>query len=168
MYTSKQWKERNKKRYRNPSYRGVILLYGRKWYKEHREECLKYSKKYQKKHKKVLKEKRKEYYRLHPDKLQKVREQHREYQKLIRLEVLSYYSKGTLCCACCKEKQIKFLTIDHILGGGRKEFERKGYGNAFYLYLRREKYPKGFQVLCYNCNCSKGFYGTCPHSQSML
>lgn len=30
-------------------------------------------------------------------------------------------------------------------------------------WLKKNDYPKGFQILCHNCNMSKGFYGYCPH-----
>lgn len=32
-------------------------------------------------------------------------------------------------------------------------------------WCRRNGYPKGFRVLCHNCNMAIGFYGYCPHSR---
>lgn len=64
------------------------------------------------------------------------------------------------CCACCQETTFEFLTIDHIDGGGRAH--RKTVHN-FYRWLRINNFPPGFQVLCYNCNCCKGVYGSCVH-----
>ena len=63
-------------------------------------------------------------------------------------------------CACCRESTYEFLTIDHIDGGGRQH--RKVIHN-FYRWLRMNNFPPGFQVLCYNCNCCKGAYGSCVH-----
>jgi len=87
------------------------------------------------------------------------------YQKRIRLEVLSYYGGTPPKCACCGEKQQEFLSIDHIEGGGNKHRREENIKNI-YKWLRKNKYPIGFQVLCRNCNFSLGAYGYCPHSSS--
>ena len=64
-------------------------------------------------------------------------------------------------CACCGEKENVFLCIDHINGEGRKHRKSMTFANI-YEWLRKNKYPEGFQVLCYNCNNAKRF-GICPH-----
>jgi hypothetical protein len=88
-------------------------------------------------------------------------------QKL-RIEVIGKYSNGSFMCACCGESNMKFLTIDHINGGGNKERkELKKLGTAFYTSLRLRKYPEGYQVLCFNCNMAKGIYKVCPHKQNV-
>ena len=79
----------------------------------------------------------------------------------LRKEVLDAYGSE---CWCCGEDEIKFLSIDHKLGGGvqhRKKLTEDG--TTLYLWLRKNKFPKGYQVLCHNCNLAKGFYGSCPH-----
>lgn len=93
------------------------------------------------------------------------------------MEALTHYSGGTPKCSCvgCCETHTEFLTIDHIDGGGgehRRELSGPGSkdkrspgGLAFYYWLRRNKYPGGFRVLCWNCNCSRGLYGYCPHEK---
>lgn len=96
------------------------------------------------------------------DNLEKVNEYLRKRYYSIRIECLNYYSNNMLECNCCKEKEIKFLSIDHINNDGakhRKEMKQKN----IYRWLKTNNYPEGFQVLCYNCNLSKGFYGECPH-----
>lgn len=84
-----------------------------------------------------------------------------------RLAVLTYYSGTIPFCACCGEKQLKFLSLDHINGGGtehrRKLGAKNGKGANIYHWVIRNRFPLGFQVLCHNCNCAKGFYGSCPH-----
>lgn len=65
-------------------------------------------------------------------------------------------------CKCCGETVFGFLTIDHINGGGsahRRSINRY----QIYRWLRKQGYPSGFQILCYNCNCAKGMLGECPH-----
>ena len=38
-----------------------------------------------------------------------------------------------------------------------------------YRWLKKHGFPKeGFQLLCYNCNCAKGFFGKCPHKKQDL
>ena len=82
----------------------------------------------------------------------------------IRLEALNHYSHGELKCACCGEREYKFLCLDHIDGGGTQH--RKSLGSKYILsYLKQAGWPEGYQVLCHNCNMAKGFYGVCPHKE---
>ncbi len=86
----------------------------------------------------------------------------------LKLNALNAY--GGALCACCGEKHVEFLTIDHVNGDGarhrRKIFGRgrAGGGSNFYNWLKRNSYPPGFRVLCYNCNCARGAFGYCPHT----
>jgi hypothetical protein len=69
-------------------------------------------------------------------------------------------------CECCGEDRFEFLTIDHIKGNGSKHRkEINGMGERLYWWLQREKFPNGFRVLCFNCNCSRGAFGYCPHKE---
>lgn len=82
----------------------------------------------------------------------------KEYQEKLRLDVLRHYTKnpsGFIECAECHEMLIPFLTIDHISGGGTKQLEELGGGYSFYLWLRRNNYPEGYQVLCRLCHDKK-------------
>ena len=83
----------------------------------------------------------------------------------LRIEVFSHYCKSDApFCQCCGDTTNEFLTIDHIEGGGnkhRKEINRRG--SSIYRWLRQNRYPAGFRVLCMNCNHSFGHYGYCPH-----
>ena len=93
----------------------------------------------------------------------------KEYRRELRLEVLSHYSDKSmdfLHCACCKELHLIFLTIDHINNDGaeqRRKLKLKS-GFAFYLWLKQNNYPEGYQVLCHNCNYAKS-HGGCPHKK---
>lgn len=66
---------------------------------------------------------------------------------------------------CCGEKEIEFLAIDHIFGGGNKEKKSLGvYGGIkFYSWLIKMDFPPRYRILCHNCNNALGFYGYCPH-----
>lgn len=130
--------------------------YFKNWMKKHIEDRKKYNKEWQKNHPKKIKEYRKR---------QNDRQYYKGYFKKIRMEVLSHYCNGEKPkCACCGENKYEFLAIDHIGGGGRKHLKEKGIkaGNL-YRWLKKNKYPKGFQILCHNCNMAKGMYGYCPH-----
>src|SRR5215469_14892323 len=75
----------------------------------------------------------------------------------VKLASLQHYSQSEIpFCACCGEKQLEFLTIDHINGDGRKHRREAGVGSHLYAWPVRNNFPDGFQVLCFNCNCSKG------------
>lgn len=84
--------------------------------------------------------------------------------KNLKKEVFLHYGNE---CICCKENRFEFLTIDHINNNGakhRKEY-KTGTGKNVCRWLKKNNYPKSFQLLCYNCNCSKGFFGYCPHEK---
>lgn len=97
---------------------------------------------------------------------QLMREAKARYNEKLKREVLSYYSRGTFRCACkgCPErsKSLAFLCIDHKNGGGNKHRKEIGI-DRLYRWLRANGYPKGFQVLCHNCNHAKHVLGRCPH-----
>ncbi len=70
-------------------------------------------------------------------------------------------------CVCCGESNQKFLTIDHINGGGT--IHRKKIHGQTYIWLVKNNYPEGFQVLCFNCNWGKyNNKGICPHNDNKL
>lgn len=97
---------------------------------------------------------------------EKRQKKRRETQNKRKLEVFNHY--GGSKCACCGETIFEFLTIDHINGGGsqhRKEIG--GLGHVLYRWLIKNNFPDGFQILCYNCNCAKGHFGTCPHKKEV-
>jgi hypothetical protein len=79
----------------------------------------------------------------------------------IRYICLCMYSLGQLRCNCCGDSTYEFLTIDHINNDGAEH--RRKIHQGLYQWLKDNDFPSGFQVLCYNCNCSKGHYGACPH-----
>lgn len=87
------------------------------------------------------------------------------FREKVKTEVLSYYGNGRLQCVCCGEKQYHFLTLDHINNDGVKERKIvRRTGHSMYIYLRRSKYPIGYQTLCFNCNSGKQINkGICPH-----
>jgi len=91
-------------------------------------------------------------------------ESDKRYRDKLRNDILIHYGGNPPTCACCGEQEIKFLGLDHINGNGTQERKRlRHFGDSLYAWLRKHDYPKGYQVLCHNCNLAKGFYGRCPH-----
>lgn len=90
------------------------------------------------------------------------------YTQKIKNEVLSHYSSNDIpICACCGEKELLFLTLDHINGNGSQERKKVGGGWSLYLFLRKNNYPNGYQVLCWNCNSGRALNGgICPHKKT--
>lgn len=104
------------------------------------------------------KEKMKAWLKANPEKRRAIEKRVRD---KIRLRILIHYGGSPPKCKCCGESQLEFLSLDHINGGGSKE--RRIYGSKLAYSLIRRGFPKGYQILCHNCNQAKGYYGKCPH-----
>lgn len=90
------------------------------------------------------------------------RTQEREHFLLLRTKVIALYGGK---CECCGESRYKMLTIDHKV---RTYYKDKVRGVALVYDALREHEKSGYpnhryQLLCWNCNTSRGFYGYCPH-----
>lgn len=125
------------------------------------------SKKYAQTHREQIKEYRKTH------KIQRREWAHKKNKERKQI-VISYYSEGKSECACCGEKHIEFLSINHLNGGGnkhRKEInlnKKYNWGNRFYQWLIKNSFPEGYNVLCYNCNMALGFLKYCPHQIKLI
>jgi hypothetical protein len=98
------------------------------------------------------------------EKFEKCREYHRRGNQKNKVIVLTHYSDSPPKCACCGETELCFLSIDHINGGGNKE--RKKIRGNFYSWFIKNNFPKGYQVLCMNCQFGrKCNNGVCPHKE---
>ena len=95
---------------------------------------------------------------------ERTREWTNRWNRKNRMEALQKYGGK---CACCGESRFEFLAIDHAKGGGNKHRKSGQFtpGSGFIKWLKREGWPKGFRVLCHNCNSAIGYYGSCPHSK---
>jgi len=86
----------------------------------------------------------------------------------LREDVFRAYG-GKCACPACGEDNLLFLTIDHVNGGGNKH-RKEVLGSHLkagvhtYVWLRQQGYPKGFQILCFQCNMGRNRNGgICPH-----
>jgi len=137
-----------------------------KWRKENHERVIKRKREhYAENQERLVNEKRKRY-RVDPEKykaqarksnkkhrtkiLQKKKKEFQDY----RLNVLTYYSKGTPKCKNCGVSGVPFLNIDHIYGRRQMGHSRNMGTLKLYRYLHKE-HPTGYQVLCYTCNMLK-------------
>lgn len=94
-----------------------------------------------------------------------IREQQRIYDLNVKIKIIEAYGGK---CICCNEDAIEFLTIDHINNDGAEDRKKNGNksGGNLYRWLIKNNFPKeNYQILCYNCNCAKGFFGYCPHNK---
>jgi serine/threonine protein phosphatase PrpC len=68
-------------------------------------------------------------------------------------------------CACCGEKEPRFLTLDHINNNG-SEHRRSINRGQFYPWVIKNGFPNDLQLLCWNCNLGKYHNnGVCPHKE---
>lgn len=83
-----------------------------------------------------------------------------------KLKVINHYGGK---CVCCGETTPEFLTVDHINNDGKDHRRKKQFslGKNLYYTLIRENFNVGYalQLLCWNCNEAKNYYGICPHQK---
>ena len=89
---------------------------------------------------------------------------HKEFRTRVRKKVISHYGGK---CECCGEDRYEFLAIDHIKGNGNKHRKKEKY-TELARWLTQNNYPKGYRVLCHNCNMAIGFHGYCPHQTKLI
>lgn len=90
----------------------------------------------------------------------------RKRNREFKIEILSHYCDGELRCACCGETELDFLTLDHVNNDGAEHRRQLGAaGVSVYCWIKRNKFPTGFAILCWNCNAAKGRFGICPHQR---
>lgn len=104
--------------------------------------------------------------------LEKRRTYARNWNWKLKLETIAAYGGH---CVCCGEDTPEFLSIDHINNDGNLERKRGAdgirrpiCGHKSYVRLRQQGWPSHVQLLCFNCNCAKGFFGECPHKNNSL
>lgn len=73
-------------------------------------------------------------------------------RRKVRKEVLEAYGGKCVRCGFSDERA---LQIDHIEGRGAAHRKSLGGQVSFMFWLRKMKFPMGFQILCANCNWIK-------------
>lgn len=91
-----------------------------------------------------------------------VNQKARDKTKKRKILVITHYGKK---CICCGDIHIEFLSINHPNGDGAKHRRKIGQG-YLYLWLIKNNFPDGFEVMCMNCNWGSRNTGICPHKVS--
>ncbi len=141
---ARKWREDNPEKYREQ-----MLSKARTFYSRHRKKVLVYAKEYQAKNQKIIKEKSK------------------NWREKTRAIVFNHYG---MACACCGESNYRFLSLDHINGGGNENRRDTGTtgGSNFYSYVIKAGFPDDLQTLCFNCNLGRHHNGgICPHKEGI-
>lgn len=95
------------------------------------------------------------------DKLARYAKYARQYYRRLKAEAIKAYGGR---CACCGEKDYRFLTLDHVNGDGEKIRRTFTGSKQCYRMARDAGYPDTYQILCWNCNCGRALNnGVCPH-----
>ncbi len=85
----------------------------------------------------------------------------RRWRLSLKCEMIEAYGGK---CSCCGEKELAFLTLEHTNGDGAEHRRQLKHPNKVYTDLKRRGWPKdGYDVLCFNCNCSTAGGKICPH-----
>lgn len=125
----------------------------------------------------ILFEYQKKYKKLHPEKFlhsldyykknwEKNKKKINEKRLKNKILIINHYTNGKNCCSCCGESNIIMLNVDHIYDNGNLQRKKLGTGHQFYYWLIRNNFPKGFQILCFNCNYGRFMNnGICPHKK---
>ncbi len=87
------------------------------------------------------------------------------------LKAQIYAAYGGTRCGCCGETEPMFLSIDHVNNDGYSMRKNKIHGSGALLmeyiwrsYRKTGQWPRGFQILCMNCQHGKSRNnGICPH-----
>jgi hypothetical protein len=189
MVTPEQ-REYNKK-YRE-EHKEKDAVYQHEYYLKTQEEDRRYHREYYQAHKKEICEGRRVKYATDPVHREKVLSDRNKHYDKRRAYEKAYYEKNKESrkayarvhrerlwiearsffgpCACCGESRLEFLTLDHIHGNGKEDrLKNHRDGTGILTKLRYDGWPenakKEYRLLCFNCNCSIGIRGYCPHQR---
>ena len=152
-------KEKRRERYHNDDeYRDDLLKrFKEKYYNDEEYKALKIKQaiKYARDNVSHTKEYKKQYYK---DNRERIINRTKSHNYNNRSEVLYWYSDGLMNCNNCGQDHREFLCIDHIDDSGADHRREIGEGgDRVYMYIIRNKFPEGYQVLCNNCNFLKQY-----------
>lgn len=108
------------------------------------------------------KEKYHQEYKNDPQYRWRMSENARRWRMDIREDVIAAYGGR---CSCCGESEPEFLTLDHVNNDGAEHRRANALSTGIkaWKWARDNQHPQNLQLLCWNCNCAKGIYGSCPH-----
>lgn len=78
------------------------------------------------------------------------------YRLRTKIAALTHYGNGKCACVVCGYSNDLALSIDHINSNGAEHRAKNSMiGSHFYLWLKNNNYPEGYQTLCMNCQFIK-------------
>lgn len=135
-------------------------VYAKQYYQNNKEQILKRQRTYYQDNKDHVKEIKDSWLLRNPERR---KETTRKHNKNLKDTFLRMYGGK---CVCCGETAWEFLTIEHKLGQVGINRKNKETGKFAYAKAVKEYRPDLYEILCWNCNCSKGRYGYCPHQKN--
>ena len=111
-----------------------------------------YNRDYYRKNKQKLDKRSSDWIKANPERRRKTALYY--YYRLQSEAIMAY--GGYRCCWCGIDEPL-VLALDHVKNDGREHRKQIGTigGHKLYKWLRDNRYPPGFQVLCMNCNHAK-------------
>jgi len=76
-------------------------------------------------------------------------------------------ARGKRECACCGNKNFKWLQIDHIIPQRRRSTGGDDNTQLVRQIMKGKRPPSEFQLLCANCNFAKKDLKACPIDHSL-
>ncbi len=87
------------------------------------------------------------------------------YESREKLRDVIFAAYGNIC-TCCGESERRFLTIEHIGGGGARHRQEAGNQYRMMLDIIKQGFPKDkYTILCILCNFGTRYGHTCPHQE---
>lgn len=83
----------------------------------------------------------------------------------MRMAVFAHYGQF---CQCCGETEPLFLAIDHGPGApSKKDNPEQNKVANLTKWVFDNGFPKGFRIMCHNCNMAVRYDRECPHQRFM-
>lgn len=80
-----------------------------------------------------------------------------------REQVFAHYGRF---CVCCGENEPLFLALDHGPDAPSRKNNPSQKTNLT-KWVVENGFPKGFRILCHNCNMATRYGRTCPHQRDI-
>jgi len=149
--------------------------YNQRYYKHNKEKIVKRRKELYKKNRAENIKRVQEWRKKNPDKYKSYGKKRAQLMKAsiaikntkMRLEIISYYTNEKMCCQCCNESMLEFLSIDHIIPIAQTK-EKRMHGIQLYNSIIKNNFPNKYQILCFNCNFGKKHHEECPHKKKRV
>lgn len=134
--------------------RGKRMQYLKEYHKTHygykeREKTSEYDKK---RYQKLKQYERRRHMIWYIKNIKEIKQRHIKKNVALKTMVVNHYTNGKMSCVKCGFGDIRALAVDHINEVNGDKNRIGGLGNKMYQWLKKNNYPNGYQILCFNCN----------------